>query len=149
MNWPEYFYNIAQQVKEKSKDRNTKIGVVIVGQDNEIVSTGYNSFPRGINDDVEERQERPEKYFWFIHAELNSIINAARIGVSTLGCTMYMTCGIPCADCARSIINAGIKKIVYVDSGGSKEEKWKDSAKRSIQMFNEAGVVMEKYIPSN
>jgi dCMP deaminase len=61
MNWDEYFINIAEQVKLKSKDNNTQIGVVIVGKDNEIVSTGYNSFPRGINDDIDERQEKPEK----------------------------------------------------------------------------------------
>ena len=113
MNWDEYFINIAEQVKLKSKDNNTQIGVVIVGKDNEIVSTGYNSFPRGIDDDVAERQEKPEKYFWFEHAERNAIYNAARIGVSTLGTTMYMTCDISCADCARGIINAGISKIVF------------------------------------
>lgn len=113
MKWSEYFINIAEQVKLKSKDERTQIGAVIVGVDNEIVSTGYNSFPRGINDDIPERQERPEKYFWFEHAERNAIYNAARIGVSTLGTTMYMTCGISCADCARAIISAGIKKVVF------------------------------------
>ena len=61
MNWVEYFYNIAEQVKEKSKDERTKIGAVIVGKNKEIVSTGYNSFPRGIDDYQKERQERPEK----------------------------------------------------------------------------------------
>ena len=66
MNWTNYFLNIAEAVKEKSKDQRTKIGAVIVGKDNEIVSTGYNSFPRGIDDDVEERQQRPESIFgWF------------------------------------------------------------------------------------
>ena len=69
MNWTEYFINIAHQVKLKSKDQKTQIGVVIVGKDNEIVSTGYNSFPRGLNDEVQLRQERPEKYYWFEHAE--------------------------------------------------------------------------------
>ncbi len=88
----EYFLNIAESVKLKSKDRRTQIGAVIVGKDNEIVTTGYNSFPRGINDDVEERQQRPEKYFWFEHAERNAIYNAARIGVSLRDTTMYLTC---------------------------------------------------------
>ena len=60
MEWDRYFLNIAEQVKEKSKDQRTHIGAVIVGKDNEIVSTGYNSFPRGIDDDVDERAERPE-----------------------------------------------------------------------------------------
>ena len=145
MNWDEYFINIAEQVKLKSKDKKTQIGVVIVGKDNEIVSTGYNSFARGINDYVDERQERPEKYFWFEHAERNAIYNAVRIGVSTLGTTMYMTCGISCADCARAIINSGISKIVLREGKGATNEKWQESAKRSQQMFEEAGVVVEYY----
>ena len=79
MTWNEYFLNIAEAVKLKSKDQRTQIGAVIVGQDKEIVSTGFNSFPRGINDFVEERQQRPEKYFWMEHAERNALYNAARI----------------------------------------------------------------------
>jgi dCMP deaminase len=143
MNWDEYFINIAEQVKLKSKDNNTKIGVVLVGKNNEIVSTGYNSFPRGINDDVLERQEKPEKYFWFEHAERNCIYNAARIGVSTLGTTMYMTCGISCADCARAIISAGVEKIVLRSGKGAMSPKWQESAERSNQMFKEAGIIVE------
>lgn len=146
MNWNEYFRGIAHQVKLKSKDIRTQIGAVIVGSDNEIVSTGYNSFPRGIDDEVTERQERPEKYYWFEHAERNAIYNAARIGVSTKGCTMYLTCGIPCADCCRGIINAGISKIVLEGDGhGALGTKWDESAKRSLQMFNETGVIIEYY----
>ena len=145
MEWIDYFKNIANQVKLKSKDKKTQIGVVIVGKDNEIVSTGYNSFARGINDDVDERQERPEKYFWFEHAERNAIYNAARIGVSTLGTTMYMTCGISCTDCARAIINSGISKIVLREGKGATNTIWQESAKRSMQMFKEAGVVVEDY----
>ena len=145
MNWKDYFRNIAHQVKLKSKDKYTQIGTIIVGKDNEIVSTGYNSFPRGIADDVNDRQERPEKYYWFEHAERNAIYNAARIGVSTRDCTMYLTCGIPCADCARGIINAGIRRIVCETSGGAIGEKWEEHAARSIIMFNEAGVVVDYY----
>ena len=145
MNWTEYFINIANVVKLKSKDINTKIGVVIVGKNNEIVSTGYNSFPRGINDNVPERQERPEKYYWFEHAERNSIFNAARIGVSTNGCTMYCSCDLACADCARAIINAGIKKVVFTKSNNPWPEKWRESANRSEIMFKEAGIEVEYY----
>jgi dCMP deaminase len=146
MNWKEYFRNIVHQVKLKSKDERTQIGAVIVGKDNEIVSTGYNSFPRGIIDDISERQERPEKYFWFEHAERNAIYNAARIGVSTKGTTMYLTCGIPCADCCRGIINAGITTIVCeVGDAGAQGPKWEESGKRSLQMFNEAGVKIQYY----
>ena len=145
MNWKEYFRGIAHQVKLKSKDRYTQIGAVVVGSDNQIVSTGYNSFPRGINDIIDERQERPEKYYWFEHAERNSLYNAALIGVSTKGCTMYLTCGIPCSDCARGIINSGIKKIVCERVGGAVGNLWDEHAKRSIEMFNEAGVWIEYY----
>jgi len=145
MNWKEYFRGIAHQVKLKSKDRYTQIGAVVVGSDNQIVSTGYNSFPRGIDDSLDWRQERPEKYYWFEHAERNSLYNAALIGVSTKGCTMYLTCGIPCSDCARGIINSGISKIVCERVGGAIGNLWDEHAKRSIEMFNEAGVVVEYY----
>jgi len=145
MNWDEYFINIAEQVKLKSKDEKTQIGVVVVGKDNEIVSTGYNSFARGINDDISERQDRPEKYFWFEHAERNAIYNAARIGVSTLGTTMYMTCGMSCSDCARAIINSGVSKIVLRKGKGAKGDKWDESSIRSMKMFEEAGVIVEYY----
>jgi len=145
MNWDEYFINIAEQVKLKSKDEKTQIGVVVVGKDNEIVSTGYNSFARGINDDISERQDRPEKYFWFEHAERNAIYNAARIGVSTLGTTMYMTCGMSCSDCARAIINSGVSKIVLRKGKGAKGDKWDESSIRSMKMFKEAGVIVEYY----
>ena len=146
MKWNEYFRTLANVVKLKSKDANTQIGAVIVGVDNEIISTGYNSFPRGIDDTVSERQERPEKYYWFVHAEQNAIYNAARIGVSTKGATMYLTCGMPCADCCKGIINSGISTI-YCEPGdvGAKGPQWGEHAKRSLQMFSEAGVTVNYY----
>lgn len=141
MNWIEYFRNLANNVKLKSKDINTQIGAVIVGEDNEIVSTGYNSFPRGLDDTIEERQVRPEKYYWFEHAERNAIYNAARIGVSTKGTTMYLSNWFPCSDCARGIINAGIKRI-YCDKPDdtSKTSSYVESFKRSKEMLLEADV---------
>lgn len=147
MNWNEYFRELAHKVKQKSKDNNTQIGAIIVGPEHEILSTGYNSFPRGINDNKLERQQRPEKYYWFEHAERNAIYNAARIGVVTKGCTMYLSCGIPCADCARGIINSGIARIVCEKDMkvGASGLMWEEHAKRSIEMFNEAGVTIEYY----
>lgn len=145
MRWTEYFRNLAHQVKLKSKDKSTQIGAVIVGKGKEIVSTGYNSFPRGINDKDDFRQERPEKYYWFEHAERNAIYNAARIGVSTNGTTMYLSCGIPCADCARGIINAGIKRIYCERVDVTKGERWRESQDRSWDMFLEADVDVRFY----
>lgn len=145
MSWDEYFMNIANQVKLKSKDIHTQIGVVIVGSENQIIATGYNSFPAGIDDNVPQRQERPEKYFWFEHAERNAIYNAAKTGVSTLNTKMYMTCDISCADCARGIINAGIKEIILTPSTKPWPQIWIESAERSLKMFSEAGILVRYY----
>lgn len=144
MNWDNYFKDIAETVKLKSKDESTKIGAVIVGDDNEIISTGYNSFPRGLNDDLPERQERPEKYNWFEHAERNAIYNAARIGVSVKGARMYLTCGVPCIDCARGIINSGIKKIYCVKgesiTHGLSGKHWEENITKAETMLVECGI---------
>jgi dCMP deaminase len=140
MNWVSYYRQLANTVKLKSKDKYTQIGAVIVGKDGEIVSTGYNSFPRGLDDGLDYRQERPEKYYWFEHAERNAIYNAARIGVSTKGTTMYLSCGLPCADCARGIINSGVKRIFCERVDVTKGELWKESQERSWDMFMETGV---------
>ena len=146
MDWSEYFRQIAEVVKKKSKDQRTQVGAVIVGQDKEIVSTGYNSFPRGINDRISERQDRPEKYYWMEHAEQNAVINAARIGVSTKGASIYVTSGVPCTDCSRAIINAGIIKIhAYADTTGVNGLIWDDHIERSKQMLSEAGVEITYY----
>lgn len=145
MTWDEYFVSLMYLVAMKSKDEKTQNGAVIVGPDNEIRSTGYNSFPRGINDDVPERQERPEKYHWFEHGERNAIYNAARIGVSTKDCKLYVS-GVPCTDCARGIIQAGISEVI-VDTRLSDLENdlWKEHAKRSLVMFEEAGIKVRYY----
>ena len=90
ITWDTYFISLAYLIAMKSKDTKTKHGSVIVGIDNEIVSTGYNSPPRGIDDNKPERQGRPEKYFWNEHSERNAIYNAARIGVSLKGCRLLI-----------------------------------------------------------
>ncbi len=141
MNWNEYFFNLAETVKLKSKDNSTQIGAIIVGLHNEIISTGYNSFPRNINDDIRERQDRPEKYYWMAHAETNAIVNAARIGVSTKDAIMYITCGVPCCDCTKNIINSGIRRIYCKTVDTTNGDVWKNEHHhRSIQMLNESGV---------
>jgi dCMP deaminase len=141
MNWTDYFLNIAEQVKLKSKDQSTQIGAVIVGEDKEVLSTGYNSFPRGLDDSLQERQERPEKYFWMEHAERNAIYNAARIGVSLKNSTIYLTSGLPCMDCARGIVNSGIKTVYCKEVCTTKnKEKWGESQQKSLELLGECGV---------
>src|SRR5437868_14568969 len=110
-SWDEYYLNICQVVAQRSKDPNTQIGCVIIGPAHEIRSTGYNSFPRGIRDDVPERLVRPVKYLWIEHAERNAICNAARMGTATEACPIYVAI-MPSMDCAGSILPAGIMPAV-------------------------------------
>lgn len=124
-SWDAYFMPMVDLVAMRSKDPNTKIGAVIVGPRHEIRTTGYNSFPRGIRDDVDERLVRPEKYLWIEHAERNGIYNAARIGTSLEGCTIYQQV-LPCMDCGRAIVQAGIVEVV-VDR--TKQEAYESSPK--------------------
>jgi dCMP deaminase len=140
INWDDLFMTEAYLAAMKSKDQNTHVGAVIVGPDNEVRSTGYNSFVRGLNDDVPDRQIPPEKYFWFEHGERNAIYNAGRVGIPLKGCRMY-TNGIPCADCARGIIQSGIIEVI-VDKSWDEDnsEKWAENARRSLIMFAESGV---------
>lgn len=142
MDWNEYFIKMARLVAEKSKDRSTKVGVVVVGPSNEIRSTGYNGFCRGINDNVESRHERPIKYKFTEHAERNSIYNAARMGLSMEGCTMYFNYEpIPCTDCTRAVIQSGIKKLVGYDiKFPARGEFWEADMKVSEEMLTESGI---------
>ncbi len=140
IKWDDYFMSMVYFVASKSKDERTHIGAVIVGLDNEIKSTGYNSFVRGLNDNVPERQKKPEKYYWFEHAERNAIYNATLIGASLKKCKMY-TNGIPCMDCARGIVQVGILEVIVDEewnNGNSGEDL--EHSKRSIEMFKEVGV---------
>jgi dCMP deaminase len=109
--WDQYYLDICKVVAARSKDPNTQIGCVIIGPNREIRSTGYNSFPRGIRDDVPERLVRPTKYLWIEHAERNAICNAARAGTATEGCTIFVEI-MPCMDCARAVVQAGIVEVV-------------------------------------
>ena len=140
VNWDDYFMSMVYLAASKSKDERTHIGAVIVGKDNEIKSTGYNSFVRKLRDDVLERQKKPEKYFWFEHAERNAIYNATLIGTSLKGCKMY-TNGIPCMDCARGVVQSGILEVI-VDKRWNKTNKGEDleHSSRTLKMFEEVSI---------
>lgn len=148
-NWDGYFMSLMFLVSMKSKDQSTKIGAVIVSPENEIISTGFNGFPRGCDDEVKERHERPLKYSWFAHGERNSIYAAAKLGHALNGCRMY-TQGTPCSGCAVAIIQSGIKEVIvsslWEDSAENrKQTKWKEEALISKEMFQEAGVKLRIY----
>jgi dCMP deaminase len=130
-----FFISMCWLLATQSKDEKTKLGAVIVGPDGDIKSTGWNSFPRGINDDIEERQERPEKYYWFVHAEHNAILNAGRNGISLKDSILYCS-AFPCHNCALAVIQSGITKVVYDKILGG----WNDSNNRAATMFVEADI---------
>ena len=109
--WHYRFMEVARLIATWSKDPNTKTGAIVVGPDREIRATGYNGLVRGVNDDIPERMERPTKYDFFEHAERNAVYNACLTGTSLKGCVLYAT-HPPCTDCARAIIQAGIKMVV-------------------------------------
>jgi dCMP deaminase len=143
-SWDHYFLNMVRTVSTKSKDPHTQIGCVIVGPDREIRTTGYNSFVRGLNDCVPERQERPEKYWWIEHAERNAIYNAARMGTSLNNCTIYIP-SLPCVDCARAIVSVGIREVVNSNQAVAawvQKPQWQEHIERTQQMFAECGVTM-------
>lgn len=111
LSWDQYFLAMLPVIAAKSKDRETKVGCLVVGPDHEIRSTGYNSLVRGLDDSKIERLNRPDKYIWIEHADRNALYNAARIGVSVKGCTMYLPF-YPCIDCTKGIISSGISEVV-------------------------------------
>ncbi len=134
------FMTMCYLLAEASKDDNTKIGAVVVGPDGDIKSTGWNSYPRGLNDTLDYRQDHPEKQYWFVHAEMNAILNAGRNGISLKDCILYTT-AFPCHTCAQAIIQSGIDIIVY----DTLLDGWSESSSRSEAMLKEAGIMMLKY----
>lgn len=140
--WHYRFMELAFLISTWSKDTSTKTGAVVIGPDREIRATGYNGLVRGVDDNIPERMERPTKYDFFEHAERNAVYNACLTGTSLKGCTMYAT-HAPCTDCARAIIQAGIKTVVtnkIIIDENTPKGTWRDKLEYSSQMFKEAGI---------
>ena len=140
--WNYRFLELAELIATWSKDPSTKTGAVVVGPGKEIRATGYNGLVRGVNDNISERMERPTKYDFFEHAERNAIYNACLTGTSLRDCTIFCTL-TPCTDCARAIIQAGIKEVItyeYKTDANDPKNTWRDKLNYSAEMFAEAGV---------
>ena len=143
MTWDELFILQATVIAQKSKDPSTKVGCVIVGDDNAILSMGFNGFPRGVDEHNSARWKRPEKYNWVEHAERNAIYNAARHGINLFGARAYLNWEPkPCADCTRALIQAGIKEIIGPNRlFGGKGAGKHYSIDHADVMLREAGVI--------
>ena len=145
ISWDEYFMGVAILASQRSKDPSTQVGACIIDKDNRILSTGYNGFPQGCSDD-EFPWNRDEslgdtKYQYVVHAELNAILNAS--GKSLSGATVYV-CLFPCHECAKAIIQSGIKEVIFLS------DKYHDtpSMSASRKMLNAAGVKYRQLKPT-
>ena len=139
--WDVRWLEMAGIVSTWSKDPSTQIGAIAV-KDKRLVSTGYNGFPRNIEDLDERWNNREEKYKYVVHAEMNCIYNANYHNQSLKGSTMYIV-GLPvCHECAKGIIQAGVVRVVakYKDA----PLKWSKSTEITTKMFKEAGIVYDK-----
>lgn len=134
--WHMNFLGLAASVSTWSLDPSTKVGAVIVDEDNRVISVGYNGFPKGINDDS-RLKDRVLKYQMILHAETNAVLFA---NTPVKGCTIYTWPFMPCSNCASLLIQSGIKKVVSVPST---EKRWESNFNIAKNMFDEAGVSLE------
>ena len=145
ITWDEYFMSVAKLAALRSKDPNSQVGTCIVSKDNKILSMGYNGFPMGCSDDefpwARDGGELDTKYVYVTHSELNAILNYR--GGSLEGAKLYVSL-FPCNECAKAIIQSGIKEIIYG------EDKYPDTPAviASKRMLNSAGVIYRQYEPS-
>ncbi len=136
--WDQRYLSLAKEVSTWSKDPSTQVGAVTVGSKKEVLSQGFNGFPRGIHDTDERYNNRDIKYKLVVHAEMNAIYNATYSGASLDGATLYVY-GLPiCSECAKGIIQVGIKKVVVEKS--KELDNWNESVQLSKEMFDESGV---------
>jgi len=147
--WDRHFINLAIENARMSKDPATQAGAVIVGPDREVRSMGYNGLPRGIADTFERLHNKDLKRSLVVHAEMNAILNAARIGVSTRGCTLYLALtdesgalwgGAPCTRCTVEIIQAGITEVVSRPFK-SQASYWTESVEQARALLQEAHIL--------
>jgi len=151
ISWDEYFMGVALLAAQRSKDPNTQVGACIVSGEsscygsNVIISTGYNGFPIGCSDDEypweREGSVNETKYPFVVHAELNAILNAH--GKSLLGTKIYVAL-FPCNECAKAIIQSGIKEVIYL----SDKYRDADGTKASRCMLTSAGVKLTQFVPA-
>ena len=143
--WDNYFLTLCHAVSEKSKDPSTKSGAILVSQDNEILMTGFNGFPRGVEDTEERLNDRSLKYPLVVHAEANYIAIAAKRGISTNGLKLYCNWH-PCNECAKLIAQSGIKEVI-IDSEyntSERKERWGDAIVFAEIIFKESGVIFRE-----
>jgi dCMP deaminase len=138
--WNKRYADLAKQIASWSKDPSRKIGAVAVGDKGQILAQGYNGFPRGIIDTNERYENRELKYKLVVHAEMNVIYNATYSGVSLDGAKLYVY-GLPvCNECAKGIVQVGIKEVYISKESIELSQHWTELWAKSVDMFEEAGL---------
>lgn len=138
--WQTRWMERAKQISEWSKDPSTKVGCVFVDEERKLeLSAGYNGFPRGIDDSEKRLNNRELKYKLVVHSEMNGIFNAAANGINLRGSSLFVWALPVCADCAKGIIQVGVKRV-YVKEEFVNNERWRETWAWSMFMFQEAGV---------
>ena len=144
ISWDEYFMGVSLLASMRSKDPSTQVGACIVSNENKIMAVGYNGFPRGCSDDEFPWERSAEnsndtKYPFVCHAELNAILNAG--GQDLRGAKIYVAL-FPCNECAKAIIQSGIKEVIYISDKYASTEP----TQASKRMFNAAGVKLTHFM---
>lgn len=142
--WSKRYLEMAKNVASWSKDPSTKVGAVAVGVHGQILSQGFNGFPRGIKDLPQRLENREEKYKFVVHGEMNCIYNSCLNGTSLAGSSIYVY-GLPvCSECAKGLIQVGVSKVV-MQHPRNIPEIWAERYQTSEQMFREAGIPATRY----
>jgi dCMP deaminase len=148
-DWDEYFLGMAWMAAKKSKDARCQVGAVIASDDNVLLATGFNGFPRGVHDDDALLKTASEKLPWMCHAEANAIWNAARIGVAVKGTSIFVT-KFPCLSCCHAIVQSGIRRLYTHDNAFWSDDETVDPGhfiKRKI--LREARIIVDAPLHPN
>lgn len=145
ISWDEYFMGVSLLAAQRSKDPNTQVGACIIDDQNRILSTGYNGFPQGCSDDDfpwnRDESLGETKYQFVVHAELNAVLNAR--GKNLSGAKLYVSL-FPCHECAKAIIQSGVREVVYL----SDKYNGTPSDNASRRMLGAAGIKLTKLKPT-
>lgn len=148
--WDNYYLRMALESATMSKDPRTKVGAILVGKNRSIIATGFNGFPSGVADSSERLNNRDTKLELIVHAEMNAVLMAARLGIATDGATLYVAAtddsgeiwgGPPCLRCAVECMQAGIREYVSWPTKPSLLTNWADSIAKAKSVIEEAGLL--------
>ena len=142
--WKIRYFKLAKKISEWSKDPSTKVGAICIGKQGQVLSQGYNGFPRNFDDDLEKYKNRELKYKYIVHAEMNCIYHATLNGISLQDSSLFVYGLDICSECAKGIVQVGIKNV-YTCSKPTVSDYWRQSFIITDDIFKKGDVNYEKY----